>query len=142
MFWGRFDQNSGFHGNRKPPLSYNGKNDISTFSRLFLIRTFLYLQLTRTCIKSRTSSNFGQILVTSHINFQYGRRQRKQYNSFMATPTLKVKRWRSKGMQKKKKKKLLSWLFGADRKIRPSRFQAVTSDVFFFFFFSIRTSHS
>ena len=60
-FWGRFDQNSGFHGNRKLPLAYNGENDVSTFSRLFLIRSILYLQVTRTCIKSRTSSNFGQI---------------------------------------------------------------------------------
>ena len=60
-FWGRLDQNSGFHGNRKPPLTYNGKNDVSTFSRLFLIGSFLYLQVTRTCIKSRTSSNFHQI---------------------------------------------------------------------------------
>ena len=59
--WGRLDQNSGFHGNRKPPLTYNGENDVSTFSRLFLIRSFIYLQVTRTCIKSRTSSNFGQI---------------------------------------------------------------------------------
>ena len=23
MFWGRLDQNSGFHGNRKPPLTYS-----------------------------------------------------------------------------------------------------------------------
>ena len=61
MFWGRLDQNSGVHGNRKPPLTYNGENDVSTFSQLFLIRSFLYLQVTRTCIKSRTSSNFGQI---------------------------------------------------------------------------------
>ena len=60
-FWGRLDQNSGFHGNRKPPLTYNGENDVSTFSRLFLTRSFLYLQVTRTCIKSRTRSNFGQI---------------------------------------------------------------------------------
>ena len=60
-FWGRLDQNSGFHGNRKPPLSYNGKNNVSTFFRLFLIGSFLYLQVTRTCIKSRTSSNFHQI---------------------------------------------------------------------------------
>ena len=36
-FWGRLDQNSGFHGNRKPPLTYNGENDVSIFSRLFLI---------------------------------------------------------------------------------------------------------
>ena len=61
MFWGRFNQNSGVHGNRKPPLTYNGENGVSTFSRLLLIRSFLYLQVTRTCIKSRTSSNFGQI---------------------------------------------------------------------------------
>ena len=60
-FWGRLDQNSGFHGNRKPPLTYNGENDVSTFSRLFLIQSLLYLQVTRTCIKSRTSSNFGLI---------------------------------------------------------------------------------
>ena len=60
-FWGRLDQNSGFHGNRKPPLTYNGEKDVSTFSRLFLIRSFLYLQVTRTCINSRTSWNFGQI---------------------------------------------------------------------------------
>ena len=60
-FWGRLDQNSGFYGNRKPPLTYNRENDVSTFSRLFLIRSFLYLQVTRTCIKSRTSSNLGQI---------------------------------------------------------------------------------
>ena len=52
---------SGVHGNRKPPLTYNGENGVSTFSRLLLIRSFLYLQETRTCIKSRMSSNFGQI---------------------------------------------------------------------------------
>ena len=61
MFWGRLAQNSGVHGNRQPPLTYNGKNDVSTLSRLLLIRSFLYLQVTRTCIKSRTSSNFGKI---------------------------------------------------------------------------------
>ena len=61
MFWDRLDHNSGFNGNRKPPLAYNGENDVSTFSRLFLIRSFSYLQVTRTYIKSRTSSNFGQI---------------------------------------------------------------------------------
>ena len=61
MFWGRLDQNSGVHGNRKPPLTYNGEDGVSTFSRLFLIRSFLYLQVMRICIKSRMSSNFGQI---------------------------------------------------------------------------------
>ena len=61
MFWGRLDQNSGVHGNRKPPLTYNGENGVSTFSWLLLIRSFLYFQVTRTCIKSQTSLNFGQI---------------------------------------------------------------------------------
>ena len=61
MFWGRLDQNSGVYGNRKPPLTYNGENGVSTFSRLLLIQSFLYLQVTRTYIKSWTSSNFGQI---------------------------------------------------------------------------------
>ena len=61
MFWGRLDQNSGAHGNRKPPLTYNGENGVSTFSWLLLIQSFLYLQIMRTRIKSRTSSNFGQI---------------------------------------------------------------------------------
>ena len=61
MFWGRLDQNSGAHGNRKLPLTYNGENGVSTFSRLLLIRSFLYLQVTRTCIKSRMCSNFGQV---------------------------------------------------------------------------------
>ena len=61
-FRGRLDQTSGFHGNRKTPwLTYSRENDISTFSWLFLIRSFLYFQVARTCIKSWTSSNFGQI---------------------------------------------------------------------------------
>ena len=58
---GWLDQTSGVHGNRKPPLVYNGENGVSTFSRLLMVRSFLYLQVTKTCIKSRTSSNFGQI---------------------------------------------------------------------------------
>ena len=53
MFWGRLVQNSGVHGNRKPPLTYNGENGVFTISRLLLIWSFLYLQVTRTCIKSR-----------------------------------------------------------------------------------------
>ena len=44
-FWGRWDQNSGFHGNRKPPLTYNGDNGVATFSRLLLIRSRLLLIL-------------------------------------------------------------------------------------------------
>ena len=30
MFWGILDQNSGVHGNRKPPLTYNGENNVFT----------------------------------------------------------------------------------------------------------------
>ena len=46
MFWGRLDQNSGVHGNRKPPLTYNWENGVSTISRLLLSRSFLHLQVT------------------------------------------------------------------------------------------------
>ena len=46
---------------QKSPLTYNGENGVTTFSRLLLIRFFLYLLVTRTCITSWTSSNFGQI---------------------------------------------------------------------------------
>ena len=88
MFWGRLDQNSGVHGNRKPPLTYNRENGVATFSRLILIRSFLCLQVTRTCIKSRTSLNFGQIgLLTTELaalerlkNFPY------TYNGKMLSP--------------------------------------------------------
>ena len=34
-FWDRLDLNSGFHSNRKGPLTYNGENDVSTFSVVF-----------------------------------------------------------------------------------------------------------
>ena len=61
IFWGRLDQNSGVHGNRNPPLTYNGENGVFTICRLLLIWSFSYLQVMRTCIKSGASSNFGQI---------------------------------------------------------------------------------
>ena len=35
MFWGRLTQNSGVHGNRKPPLTYNRENDVHLFSVAF-----------------------------------------------------------------------------------------------------------
>ena len=60
-FWARSDQNSGFHGNRKLPWGYNGENGVSTFSRLFFIRSFSYLQAMLTCMRARTSSIFGLI---------------------------------------------------------------------------------
>ena len=83
-FWGRLDQNSGFHGNRKPPL----KKDVSTFSRLFLIGSFLYLQVTRTWIKSRTSSNFHQIgpLTTELAALEHLKNFPSTYNGKMLSP--------------------------------------------------------
>ena len=54
-FWARSDQNSGFHGNRKLQWGYNGKNGVSTFSRLFIIRSFPYLQVMMTCMRARKS---------------------------------------------------------------------------------------
>ena len=38
-----------------------GGNVVTTLAPLFLIRSSSYLQVTRTFIKSRTSSKFGQI---------------------------------------------------------------------------------
>ena len=52
------DPTSGFYGNR---YGYDGKNGISTFSRLFFIHSFSYLQVTMTCMRARKSSNFGLI---------------------------------------------------------------------------------
>ena len=46
---------------KKFPETYNGGNYIITFSRLFLIGTFSYLQVMRTCIKAWMSLNLGQI---------------------------------------------------------------------------------
>ena len=60
-FWGRLDQNYGFHGNRKPHWLIMGKMMSPPFLGCFFIWSFLYLQVTRTCIKSRTSLNFSQI---------------------------------------------------------------------------------
>ena len=52
------DSTSGFHGNR---WGYDWKNGVSTFSRLFFIRSFLYLQVMKACMRARKSSNFGLI---------------------------------------------------------------------------------
>ena len=35
IFFGRLDQNAGVHGNRKPPLTYNGENGVHFFSVAF-----------------------------------------------------------------------------------------------------------
>ena len=44
-----------------PQLLIMGKMMSPPFLGYFFIRSFLYLQVTRACIKSLTSSNFGQI---------------------------------------------------------------------------------
>ena len=61
MFCGRLDQNSGVQGNRKPPLTENGENGVSTFSWLLLSQSLLYLQVTRTCIKCWNFGQFGPL---------------------------------------------------------------------------------
>ena len=46
---------------KKFPYTYNGENYVITFSQLFLIGSFSYLQVMRTCIKAWMSLNLGQI---------------------------------------------------------------------------------
>ena len=60
-FRGRSDQNCGYHGNRKLPLTYNEENGVSAFSQSPLIGPLSNLQATRTGIKSRMSSNLGRV---------------------------------------------------------------------------------
>ena len=40
MSWARSEQNSGFHGSRKPQEGNNWENGVATFNRLFLVRFF------------------------------------------------------------------------------------------------------
>ena len=45
------------------------KNGVATFSRLFFIRSFSYLQVMVTCMRARRSSNFCQIrLLTAELD--------------------------------------------------------------------------
>ena len=46
---------------KKSPYTYNGKNGVATFSRLLLIGSISYLQVTMTYIRARISFKFGQI---------------------------------------------------------------------------------
>ena len=64
MFWGRLDQNSGVHGNRKPPLIYNGENGVSTFSHLLLIRSFFML-----------AGNEDMHKISPWVKFDFGQNQ-------------------------------------------------------------------
>ena len=44
------------------------KNGVATFSRLFFIRSFLYLQVMMTCMRPQRSSKVGQIrLLTAEL---------------------------------------------------------------------------
>ena len=60
-FWGRLDENSGFHGNRKPPLTYNGENDVSTFFLSCFDQIIFKLAGNEDMHIISDSSNFGQI---------------------------------------------------------------------------------
>ena len=46
---------------KKSPLAYNGEKDVSTFSRLFLIRSFSYLQVMITYMRAWMSLKFSPI---------------------------------------------------------------------------------
>ena len=46
---------------KKLPIAYNRKNGVATFSRLFLIGSISYLQVTMTYMRAWMSSKFDQI---------------------------------------------------------------------------------
>ena len=46
---------------KKLPIAYNMKNGVATFSRLFLIGSISYLQVTMTYMRAWMSSKFDQI---------------------------------------------------------------------------------
>ena len=46
---------------KNPHRLIMGKNGVATFSQLFLIKTFIYLQVTMTYRRAWMSSKFGQI---------------------------------------------------------------------------------
>ena len=60
MLWGRLDQNTGVHATESHRWLIMGKTMSPPFLGSFWSDPF-FLQVTRTCIKYRTSSNFGQI---------------------------------------------------------------------------------
>ena len=65
MFWSRFYQHCGCHGNRKLPLTYVRENDVSMLTPSILIRFSSNLQERRTGIKSLTSLISDQIGLVS-----------------------------------------------------------------------------
>ena len=60
-FWGRSNQNCGYHANRKLPLTYNGQKGVPAFAQSPLTGSLSNLQVTRTGIKSRMSLNLGRV---------------------------------------------------------------------------------
>ena len=48
---------------KKSPYTYNGKNCVATFSRLFLIGSISYLQVTMTYMRAWMSLEIGQIRI-------------------------------------------------------------------------------
>ena len=46
---------------KKSPYTYNGKNGVATFSRLFLIGSVSYMHLTMTYMRAWMNLKFGQI---------------------------------------------------------------------------------
>ena len=54
----RPDPTTGFYGNR---YCYNLKNGFVTFSRLFLMGSLSYLQVTMTCMRAWMSLKFGRV---------------------------------------------------------------------------------
>ena len=63
---GRFDKNSGFYGNRKRPLAYNGEYSVSTFSLLFFYRIFFKLTGNEDRHKISDKFQFRPDLTTPH----------------------------------------------------------------------------
>ena len=68
--WGGGKASVGFDPDRMRTLvsmatdsshSYNGKNNVITFSRMLMIGSFSYLQVTMTCMRAWMSSKFGRI---------------------------------------------------------------------------------
>ena len=63
---------------KKAPYTYNGRNGVATFSRLFLIGSISYLQVTITYMRAWMSLKFGQIRLVvpmatdRSINGKYG----------------------------------------------------------------------
>ena len=53
------DQNAGFHGNIKPPMTYNGENDVPTFSLIFfIIKSLIFFILAGNEVMHKISGEF------------------------------------------------------------------------------------